>query len=116
MGGIQVDRVPGASADPAIDAATAVDVVMAEIASGRARMIGTHADAPPMHKIDAAFVPALIRVLSPAGGTDFGPAKPVAAWVVVSEGHGSDGTYIGVGVVGQDGAPLATYIVTPGVG
>jgi hypothetical protein len=116
VGGIQVNRVSGVSADPVLDAETAGEVAMAEIASGRAQMFGTHADAPPMHMIDAAFVPGLVGVVGPAGGTDFEPAEPVAAWVVVSEGHGSDGTYTGVGIVGQNGALLASYIITPGVG
>jgi hypothetical protein len=116
VGGIQVNRVSGVSADPILDAETAGKVAMAEIASGRAQMFGTHADAPPMRMIDAAFVPGLVGVVGPAGGTDFEPAEPVAAWVVVSEGHGSDGTYIGVGIVGQNGALLASYIITPGVG
>ena len=85
-------------------------------AAGRARMIGTHADSPVMHPVDAAFVLGLVRVISPAGGTDFSATEPVPAWVVVSEGRGSDGLYIAVGIVGQDGHPIATYVITPGVG
>lgn len=116
VGGIEVDTVPGAAATPALDQAAALQIVAGELAAGRATMIGTHADNPVMHPVDAAFVPGLVRVISPAGGTDFSASEPVPAWVVVSEGRGSDGLYIAVGIVGQDGRPLALYVITPGVG
>lgn len=69
-----------------------------------------------MRVVDAAFVPALIRILGPAGGTDFEAREPISAWVIVTQGRGADGPYIGVGVVDQDGLPVATYVITPGVG
>ena len=116
MGGIEVDTLPGAAATPALDQEAALQIVAGELAAGRATMIGTHADSPAMHAVDAAFVPGLVRVISPAGGTDFSAPEPLPAWVVVSEGRGSDGLYISVGIVGQDGHPVATYVITPGVG
>ena len=116
VGGIEVDTMPGAAATPALDQEAAMEIVAAELAAGRARMIGTHADNPVMHPVDAAFVSGLVRVISPAGGTDYSAMEPVPAWVVVSEGRGSDGLYIAVGIVGEDGRPLATYVITPGVG
>ena len=116
VGGAEVVAVPGASSSPAIDEGTATDVVRAVMAAGRATMIGTHADAPFMRITAVAFVPAIVRILGPSSSPDFEPADPVAAWVVASEGRGSDGIYLGVGVVGQDGTPLTVYIITPGVG
>ncbi len=117
VGGLQVDVIGGpAAATPALDATAAGAVIGGELAAGRARVIGTNAGVPPVHVIDAAFVPALVRIIGPAGGTDFEPPEPVAAWVIVTEGRGADGTYIGVGVVDQDGLPITTYVITPGVG
>jgi hypothetical protein len=116
VGGAEILAIPGASASPRIDERTAADVVMAAMASGRATMLGAHADAPSMRMTAATFVPAIVRILGPAGSHDFEPAEPIAAWVVSSEGSGSDGTYLGVGVVGQDGVLLAVYVTTPGVG
>ena len=116
VGGVEVDKEPGAVATPVLGADAAVQIVAAELAAGRARMIGTHADNPPMHPVDAAFVPGLMRLIGPTGATDFEVPEPVPAWVVVFEGRGSDGSYTGVGIVGQDGRPLAVYVTTPGVG
>lgn len=31
----------------------------------------------------------------------------------MTQGHGADDLYIGVGVVDQEGLPVATYVITP---
>jgi hypothetical protein len=116
LGGLEIDVAPTAAASPAVEEGVAVAVVVDGLSAGKARVIGTHRDSPALTPAATEFVPGLVRILGPAGGTDYEAPSPLDAWVVVAEGQGSDGLYSAVGVVGQDGSLLTLYVLTPGVG
>ena len=117
VGGIAFQERPVASLDPQLGPNEADAVIRAELGAGRATFATEALGVPAMRTVDGAFVPGLVGALGPAGQTVFDAATPVAAWVIVMEGHGADGGYIVIGVVDdRTGRPLTVYVVTPGSG